>query len=509
MKFLDKWERQLARFGEERFYLVLLAIMAAVVALVVTVLALNLHRNFLTIACDTAAFQNAIVNTLHGNWFRDTAYDGPNILGLHTTLVLLLIAPIYAVFPSADTLFILQIWGVYSTVIPLYLLALDLLRRPLVAFLIAAMALASPLLLHMAVSPFHPETWILAAVLWSCYFYRKNHALGFWVSLGFAVSCGEQAALIYMALGASLLLTDDGFAWRRRYGKFALTAGLAWLVLAVAVISPLMRHPDQHNLFTYNYSDWGIKSASGLIAAMAQDPVKAAWMLFNFGRWFHVVALVGPPLLLAFLSWRTLLLLAPFPLYFLMSDQEFFLYFHAYYYQFALFAGYVGLILFLGRPDMAGRLGIATLAATILVNVLTLCTAAGFYIGLGMGSEPDLNNAVHAAFDKIPADAGVYGPHRYSAYLSNREDMVMGDLRDENLDFKAMLDARFSTTTVHPEQIDYIVIDALNDQCGWRQGGNPETIKLRAANINRLIQSGQWQIFWTQADVVILKRVGK
>ena len=86
-------------------------------------------------------------------------HGGPNILGSHTTFLLLLLVPIYKMAPSVDTLFILQVWGVYSTVIPLYLVAQELLRRPLVAFVVAALALASPLLLRMAVAPLHLETF--------------------------------------------------------------------------------------------------------------------------------------------------------------------------------------------------------------------------------------------------------------------------------------------------------------------------------------------------------------
>jgi hypothetical protein len=87
---------------------------------------------------------------------------------------------------------------------------------------------------------------------------------------------------------------------------------------------------------------------------------------------------------------------------------------------------------------------------------------------------------------------------------------VMGDLRDKNLDFDAMLNARFAETNVHPEQIDYIVCDFLNDQCGGRQTGyDPDMAKRRAENVDHLLESGQWQTFWLQNNVIILKRTGK
>ena len=530
MKFFELWNRQLARVSEERFYLAMIGTMAVVVAAVLTVLGLALQRNFLLIACDMAAFQNTLVNTLHGNWFRDTAYDGPNLLGLHATFVLLLIAPIYAVFPSPDTLFTLQIWSVYSTVIPLYLIACDILRRPLMAFLIAATALVSPLFfLQMAFAPFHPETWILAAVFWSFFFYRRNWMIAFWISLVFALSCSEHAALdllATLALGTRYTLRnaypEDGVAWRKRYGVFAVVAGLGWLIFTMGILTPLMRHPDQRNLFAFNYADWAIihadasdsriRSAPDLAIALPQDPLQVVMKVFNPSRWVHLISFVGIPLLLALLSRRTLILLAPFPVYFLMNDREFFLYFHAYYFQFAFFSGYLAFITFVSRWNSSTHLGVAVISATFLLNVVILCAWTGFYVGFYMEHNEPLNKEIHAAFDKIPSGAAVYSPHRYSAYLSNRPNMVMGDLADEKLDFKAMLDARYGTTNVHPEQIDYIVCDIQNDQCGWRQGtgsSHPEISERRAANIKQLVDSGHWQFAWTEKDVVILHRINK
>jgi len=517
MKFLDTWDGLLNRLTEKRFYFGLLLLMTFGLAFLLAKLDLGLQRHFLIVACDSAAFQSAIVNTLNGHWFRDTAYDGPNFLGLHVTFVLLLLAPIYAAFPSVDTLFLLQVFGVYSALIPLYLVAWEELKRPFAAFLIAMTALMNPLLFQMAMAPFHPETWILAAALWSYYFYRRDQVIGFWLSMVFALSCGEQAALLYSAFGLALLCVEDGLAWRQRYGKFALVAGVVWLIVAVGIISPSLRHPDQQNLFAYNYANWSlpsdqsdqrVTSALDLAKALPQDPLHALLLLLNPVRWGHLAMLVGIPFFLCFLRRRELLLLAPFPVYFLMTDQEFFRNFHAYYYQFAFFAAYLGLIGFVARWEVSTRLGLTVFCAAFFLNFLVLSTNAARYVGFYFDHREGLNDSLHDEFAKIPVNAAVYGPHRFSAYLSNRENMVMGDLRDEKLDFNAMLNARYSTTNVRPEQIDYIVCDLLDDQCGWRQGGfSAEWTQSRTDNVQRLIKTGQWQMFWNDSHVVILRRV--
>jgi uncharacterized membrane protein len=510
MKFLASWDLQLTRLSEDRFYLILLTSMAAIIAGLMANFGITLHSNFLTIACDTAEFQNAIINTMHGQWFRNTVYDGPNVLGIHTLFIFLLLAPVYALFPSPNTLFNLQIWSVYSTVIPLYLAAREISGRPLAAFLVAASALLSPMLVHMALAPFHPETWITAAVFWSYYFYRRNRPLAFGIAAGLALSSGEEAAFIYAALGVVLLIIEDGLPWRKRYGAWMLGTAVAWIVLTVGVISPLMHTPGQQNLIAHHYEQWNIESAPGLVFAVLGSPWETFTTLFSPMRWIHIAILIGPPLVLMFFSRSSLILALPLPVYFLMCDREFYLYFHAYYYQFAFFAGYLGLIFFLVRWNFSTRLGVLTMASVFFFNVLALSSAFGLYVTFFAGRDPGFSEVLRDVFAKLPAEAAVYGPHRYCTYLATRDNMVLGDLREENLDFNAMVDKLFPTTDVHASQIDYIVSDLVNDQCGWRQGGyDPELTKLRAANLQHLVQSGQWEVFWNQNNVIILKRVKK
>ena len=438
--------RHCRRVDEKRFYLIVLCAIAAMVAALDSVFVVDLNRNFLVSAADTSVFHNTIVNLLAGHGFRVTAYGGPNLLGQHTMFALLLVAPLYALFPSIDTLFVLQVWVVTSAVLPLYLIACEVLKKPRVAFCVALLGLATPILFQMAAAPFHPESGILAAALWSYYFYLRNRPVGFWISLVFAVCCAEQAALIYIAMGLALLGADDGLAWRKRYALFSLIGGTAWLIFALGILIPAMYSPGQLNVAKYHYMQWGVNSTPGLIVAVMKAPADAMAYLFDPMRWTYVLGLIGLPLGLAFLNPRTLFLLVPFPLYFLLSDHEFFLNFHAYYFQFAFFAGYLGLILFLARPTDVVWRGKATLLAVAVGNLLVLIPVAREFTGLAGGRDEAFNSTLRQTFDTIPKTAAVYSPTRYSAYLSGRTNIVLGDLREENFDFEKFLGEEYSFT---------------------------------------------------------------
>jgi len=507
MKFGVQRSGSPVRFTEDFYYLTLLGFISGLACLIAAYLVVVLNRNFLTIACDTEVLENAIVNTIHGHWFANNGAGGPNVLGAHTTFMLLAVIPFYIVLPFPETLFALQCIGVYSTVFPLYLVARDFGLQPRIAYLIAAMSLISAFLLHMAMAPFHFEGWIAAAALWSYHFYLRNNLLGFVISILVALSCAEQASLIFISLGISLLLVKDDCAWRRHFGAISLLLGVLWLVLAVCVISPLAQ-TSAFNIYAYNYTQWGIKSAAGLPGAVLHDPGKALQLFFAPLRWFHLLSVVGLLLVTACCSWRSLLLLLPLPAYLLMSDQEFSLYFHAYYYSFIFFAGYIGLFHLLRRVEPTGQVAVTGFSVLWFAAILTLCLAATYYSELITAVDEPFSTMLRQEFAKIPPEATVYGPHRYSIFLGNRVNFLMGDMPPANTNFDDMVDSQFAKYNVHAEHIDYIVSDYWTDQCGWRRGFmNPQDSQRRQDAVNRLVASGQWEVAWQVNDTVILQRV--
>jgi len=494
-------------YTEDFYYLTLLGFISAFVCALAAYMVIVLNRNFLTIACDTALLQNGIVDTMHGRWFRETTYYGPNLLGIHTSFLLLLVIPFYVVAPFPETLFALQCVGVFSTVIPLYLMARDFGFKPAFAYIIASTSLLSAFYLHMAMAPFHLETWIAAAALWAYHFYLRGNMVGFVTCLLVAVCCGEQAALIFISLGISLLVVKDDCAWRLRFGLISLLGGVSWLALAVVVICPHFAQASPFNIYAYNYAQWGVKSAAGLPGAILAHPSMALGELFSGERWVHLVSVVGLLVVTAFCSRRSLVLLLPLPAYLLMADQEFYLYFHAYYYTFLFVAGYIGLFHVLRRLDPLGQSVVAALSLFWLVAVLALCVAAGYYYQLLTAVDEPFSTELRQEFAKIPDEASVYGPHRYSVYLSNRINFVMGDMPPAGADFDSMVEAQFDKTDVHANQIDFIVSDLWTDQCGWRRGFmSPQDSKRRQDAINRLVASGRWEVAWQSHDAFILRR---
>lgn len=499
-KLMERYGALLQRISEAQFYFLILLLFAIPTTAVAIYCNLAIQWSFLTITSDTAAYQSAIVNTLAGAPFRDTAFDGPNMLGGHTCFSLLLVAPIYAIFPEVDTLFTLQVIGICAGVIPLYLYANSRGLSPAYSFLVSILFIVNPLVVHMIFAPFHPEVWAGTACAALLYFYQKNGQIGFWASAAFAVSCGEFDAPTLIAIGLFIYVSQDELPWRKTYAKNLLIAGFAWLFFAEVLFTPLFHDPAQRSPITVHYENWNVHSVYQLPMAILSDPGKMFSMLFSPYRWGLVTFLVGFPIFFILASPRTALIMAPFPLFFLMIDREFYLYFHSYYFQFALLAGVVAYIRFLVKWQ-ATRIPMITLVLAFLVNIFFTFQSSQYYSILFFNKDNvDFVDQLHRAFDTIPRNACVYAPHRFSAYLSARPDMVMGDLQDPNYpnyNFYNYVDDRYATTHLHSSQIQYIVCYLMADQCGITAVQyNPDHLAKRAECIRGLLKSGVWRIYW-------------
>lgn len=492
-----------------RYFLALVAVtIAAAVGLIL--FALPFHTNFIPqAACDTAAYQNAIVNTLHGRWFHDTAYNGPNVLGLHSVVILVLIAPIYALFPTMPMLIALQIAVSVSSVWPVYWIAWERLKEARAAFGFGLLVLLSPYFWHVTQMPFHPETLMLPFVLWAWLFYLRRRLSAFVLFLLLAMSCTEQEALLAVVLGLGLIVVHRSEPRARRFGIVAMGVGALWLALYFGVVQPAVRLPEQIRLSTHYYTELGVASTSDVVLYPLRHPQLFLERMLSVPRWVHVYEVAGPLLPLAAIGIEPLLVLVvlSIPL-FLMNWDDFVFWFHAYYFQYALLAGILG-----GMTGLYWLRSRRFLHGLVWVVLLAVSVVIGWGTWREIEQEPGnrhnpFNVELRRAFEALPRSAGVFCQHRYSAWLSNRRVLVMGDFIDGNPDFDAAVNARAAETGVSAAQIEFIVCDLRDGQCGPR-GINlhRDEYARRQVALAAMKASGKWIVWWERDEAVILRRV--
>ncbi|MBN1658065.1 MAG: DUF2079 domain-containing protein [Anaerolineae bacterium] len=209
------------------------------------------QRDSFVSSLDLADVDQAMWNTVHGDLMRMTARPSMSSrLGFHLEPVLLVLAPLYAVAPSAATLVLVQVVALALVAVPLYLLAADVLRASPWALAFPLLYLLSPAAHNAALSYFHPVTLgvlpALAAV-WAVCRGRTRTALLF---AAVALLAREDYGLWLAALAVA------GWARTRQLIWIAAgVAGVAWFLVATLIITPAFLHGEP-SLFWERYFFW-------------------------------------------------------------------------------------------------------------------------------------------------------------------------------------------------------------------------------------------------------------
>lgn len=155
---------------------------------------------------------------------------GRNLFGDHTSFILLLLVPLYWVYPHAQALLVVQSWLLAVAAIPIYLLGLKRLG-PLMATLLACTYLLNPALQNGNLEQFHPECFLvltMAVALYAAVEWRPGLLIA---AVVLSLLVKEDAALLIVPLGAWV-------AWRRnrRWGLLIMAAGVAYMLFAYEVV---------------------------------------------------------------------------------------------------------------------------------------------------------------------------------------------------------------------------------------------------------------------------------
>ncbi|RMH78370.1 MAG: DUF2079 domain-containing protein [Cyanobacteria bacterium J007] len=195
----------------------------AAIAFFVLTLTLTLHRYYTFYASfDQGIFNQVFWNGLHGNFFQSSlsstlstnvVHDGefPEVsyhrLGQHFTPALLLWLPIYALFPTAATLTVLQVVLVTAGGLVLYLLAREYLDRP-VAAMITASYYAANAIIGPTLSNFADNCQIPLFVFTLLLAMEKRWWVLFWAMAACILAVREDGGVTLFGVGVYMALSQ-------------------------------------------------------------------------------------------------------------------------------------------------------------------------------------------------------------------------------------------------------------------------------------------------------------
>lgn len=209
------------------------ALFAAMVFLYVvyfTKVSLEVHHGLGTSSYDVGLYQQGVWLLAHGDAPFVTLM-GRNLMGDHASLILLLVAPVYRLFPAAGTLFFIQ-----SLVIGLGALPVFLAARRRLASEGMAVALAAAFLLHPAVGwtnreNFHPDSFLALFVGMAIYAALERKWRLYWVFVVLSLLVKEDVVLVLLPLGIWVALRRD-----RKIGIATMVASITATLLGMYVL---------------------------------------------------------------------------------------------------------------------------------------------------------------------------------------------------------------------------------------------------------------------------------
>lgn len=173
-----------------------------------TSVTLDQHRGLGTSSFDIGLYQQGMWLLAHGKAPFVTLM-GRNMLGDHASLILLPLAPVYRLFPSAGTLFFVQSLAIGLGALPVFLAA----RRRLLSEPIAVV-LSACYLLHPAVGwtnreNFHPDCFLALFVGMAIYGALERRWRLYWVFVVLTILVKEDVSLVLLPLGVWVALRRE------------------------------------------------------------------------------------------------------------------------------------------------------------------------------------------------------------------------------------------------------------------------------------------------------------
>ena len=190
------------------------------------------HRALQTRTIDLGLYDNLFFQTLQGRPLGCSFLDSGSHITNHFDPILVLLAPLYLLYPQAELLLVLQSLWLAAGCLPAYLIG-----RRFVGSHAAGAALAVIWALHPAIHganmyEFHSLTLIAPLLLWLLYCLDSAHLRAYAVVLGLLFLCREDIPLITTFVGVYAILSG-----RARVGWLTILASAIYFAIAAAIMA--------------------------------------------------------------------------------------------------------------------------------------------------------------------------------------------------------------------------------------------------------------------------------
>jgi uncharacterized membrane protein len=466
----------------------LLGVLVGAFAAGMSTLAVLQQRAFETGRFDVGNLTQVVWSTAHGRFLEMTDVHGDQIsrLGAHFDPIVVLLAPLWWLWPSPELLLVVQAVSVALGAVPVYLLARKHLGSDRAGLLFGAVYLLYPPTQWLVVDDFHPVAFATPLLLAAIWFLDEERLIPFAVCAGAACLTKEQIGLVVAMLGVWFAITRG----RRLTGGVVVAAGTAVAVIATAVVVPHFA-PGGGSPFEGRYATVG-GSPAGILRSAFEHPGRLAQALTEHRDLAYLLDLLAPLGGLSLLSPLLAASALPEIALNLLSDTRTQTSIHFHYTAGAIpglvAAAVLGAVTVKRRwpgaaPLLAAGLVVVVLGAGARLGPLPIWAHVPFGSTLAVDDHVvnDHDRATARALRAIPAGVPVSATNTLGAHLSARRRI-------------------FSFPVVR--EADWIALDLTRPSY---LDNAPAVGAFRAA-YGRLRQSGRWRVVADEDGVVVLRK---
>lgn len=455
-------------------------------------LAINNHHALQTRLLDLAIYDNIFYHSSHGNFLGSNFIPTGNHANAHFDAILVLLSPLYYIYPRAELILVLQAIWCGAGVLPAYLLGREHLGSVWAGVALAAAWALYPALHGANLYEFHSLTLLAMPMLWLLYLLTTGRLRAYFVLLPFVLLIREDASLLICCVAFTAVLTRDPRLVRAGWITIGVAA-LYFILVKIFIMGAADPLGGKYGFGWYYKDMTGGKSLGGILLTLLTNPTFAVDFALREAKVIYLMQLLLP---LAFLPlfakpWRFATVFGLFYILLASRGPVFSIHFQ---YSVVLFP-----VLFALTPialrqlrdsDLPARLG---LARAQLVTVLLACVLASSLLmswkfgGVlpnssfrgGWAKIPHTLTAkqeqryqeFRELVEQIPVDASVIATSRIAPHVSNRAEVW---------DYR------------HKGPTEYLILDT-RELSGWTR--KLHTDRLAAGEVELVAKHGTLQLF--------------
>jgi len=331
-------------------------------------LALKTYQN------DLGVYSQLTWNTLQGRFFEAsgamlqvtlnsyyTTDEHFNYLSAHFSPLLIIFAPLYAIWSDPRLFLIIQALLVGLSALPIYWLAREKLKSALAGLLLLLSYLFYPIINNALLYDFHEVTFGAPLVTFALWFFYKKKIGPMLICLFLLLLLQEQASLIVLMFGVYLMIKKN-----LKLGLAISVIALGYFILVVFYLMPLFSAAGEVVLFKDRYG-WLGQNFSEAFRTIIREPLTVLKAMLGFRQLEFLSIMLMPLLYLPLLSGLFILALPIILINFLSKIN---MTYSVYFYHSAIIIG----IIYLAIINVLARLFKNPLIQKILLGLILIST---------------------------------------------------------------------------------------------------------------------------------------